>query len=30
MFLNHLRTRESLAGKTGSASLQSLGLIRLP
>ena len=30
VFINHLRTRESLAGKTGSASLQSLGLAQLP
>lgn len=30
MFINHLRTREALAGKTGSASLQSLGLGSLP
>jgi len=30
MFINHLRTREALAGKTGSASLQSLGLSGLP
>jgi len=30
VFINHLRTRESLAGKTGSASLQSLGLSQLP
>jgi len=30
MFINHLRTREALAGKTGSASLQSLGLSALP
>ena len=30
MFINHLRTRETLAGKTGSASLQSLGLSSLP
>lgn len=30
MFLNHLRTREGLAGKTGAASLQSLGLEGLP
>ena len=26
IFINHLRTREALAGKTGAASLQSLGL----
>jgi hypothetical protein len=26
IFMNHLRTRETLAGKTGAASLQSLGL----
>jgi hypothetical protein len=30
MFLNHLRTREGLAGKTGAASLQALGLEGLP
>ena len=30
VFINHLRTREALAGKTGAASLQSLGLSRLP
>lgn len=30
MFINHLRTREALAGKTGSAALQSLGLSGLP
>lgn len=30
MFINHLRTRETLAGKTGTASLQTLGLSRLP
>ena len=30
MFINHLRTREALAGKTGSASLQSLGVSALP
>lgn len=30
VFLNHLRTRESLAGKTGTASLASLGLTSLP
>jgi hypothetical protein len=30
IFINHLRTREALAGKTGAASLQSLGLIGLP
>jgi len=30
MFLNHLRTRETLAGKTGAASLQTLGLTGLP
>lgn len=30
MFLSHLRAREALAGKTGSASLQSLGLGGLP
>lgn len=29
-FINHLRSRESLAGKTGSASLASLGLTSLP
>ena len=30
LFINHLRTREALAGKTGSASLQSFGLSALP
>lgn len=30
IFINHLRTREMLAGKTGAASLQSLGLRTLP
>ena len=30
VFINHLRTREALAGKTGAASLQSLGLSKLP
>jgi hypothetical protein len=30
IFLNYLRTREALAGKTGAASLQSLGLTGLP
>lgn len=30
VFLNHLRARESLAGKTGTASLASLGLGSLP
>lgn len=30
IFINHLRNRESLAGKTGAASLQSLGLKTLP
>lgn len=30
IFINHLRTREALAGKTGAASLQSLGLSGLP
>jgi hypothetical protein len=30
IFINHLRNRESLAGKTGSASLQSLGVKSLP
>lgn len=30
IFINHLRTRENLAGKTGAASLQSLGLTNLP
>ena len=30
MFINHLRNREGLAAKTGAASLQSLGLGRLP
>jgi hypothetical protein len=29
VFINHLRTREALAGKTGAATLQSLGLSRL-
>jgi len=30
VFVNHLRTRESLAGKTGSATLASLGLQSIP
>src|SRR5438045_1406752 len=30
IFLNHLRAREALAGKTGSASLQTLGIGSLP
>jgi hypothetical protein len=30
LFLNHLRAREALAGKTGAASLQTLGLTGLP
>lgn len=30
IFINHLRTREALAGKIGTASLQSLGLSSLP
>jgi hypothetical protein len=30
IFINHLRAREALAGKTGAASLQSLGLTNLP
>ena len=30
VFINHLRTREALAGKTGAASLQTLGLSNLP
>ena len=30
IFINHLRTREALAGKTGAALLQSLGLNNLP
>ena len=30
IFINHLRTREALAGKTGAAALQSLGLTNLP
>lgn len=30
IFINHLRTRESLAGKTGAATLASLGLSALP
>ena len=30
IFLNHLRTREALARRTGAASLQSLGLNALP
>ena len=30
IFLNHLRTREALARRTGAASLQSLGLSGLP
>lgn len=29
-FINHLRSRESLAGKTGSATLATLGLSSLP
>lgn len=29
-FINHLRSRETLAGKTGSASLATLGLSSLP
>lgn len=29
-FLNHLRSREALAGKTGAASLSTLGLSSLP
>jgi hypothetical protein len=30
IFINHLRTRETLAGKTGAATLQSLGLTGIP
>jgi hypothetical protein len=30
VFINHLRTREALAGKIGAASLQALGLSGLP
>ena len=30
IFINYLRTREALAGKTGAASLQSLGLTGVP
>ena len=30
IFLNHLRAREALAGKTGTASLQTLGIGSLP
>jgi hypothetical protein len=30
VFINHLRTREALAGKSGSVSLQALGLASLP
>jgi hypothetical protein len=30
IFINHLRAREALAGKTGSATLASLGLENLP
>jgi hypothetical protein len=30
VFINHLRTREALAGKSGSVSLQTLGLASLP
>ena len=30
IFVNHLRTRESLAGKTGTASLESVGLASAP
>jgi hypothetical protein len=30
IFINHLRSRESLAGKTVAASLQSLGINNLP
>ena len=30
VFLSHLRTRETLATKTGAATLESLGLTRLP
>jgi hypothetical protein len=30
IFINHLRTREALAGKTGAASLQTLGITNLP
>jgi hypothetical protein len=30
IFINHLRTREALAGKTGAASLPTLGISNLP
>jgi hypothetical protein len=30
IFINHLRTREALAGKTGTASLPTLGVSNLP
>jgi hypothetical protein len=30
IFINHLRTREELAGKTGAASLQTLGISAIP
>lgn len=30
VFINHLRAREALAGRTGAATLQSLGLSSLP
>jgi len=30
IFINYLRTREALAGKTGAASLQLLGLTGVP
>ena len=30
LFINHLRTRESLAAKSGAATLQSLGIETLP
>jgi len=30
IFINHLRTREALAGKTGAATLQSLGITGVP
>jgi hypothetical protein len=30
VFINHLRTREALAGRTGAASLRSVGLTAIP
>ena len=30
IFINHLRSREAMAGKTGSASLQTLGISSIP